>query len=311
MEMDDSLNKPKGFAEILDETFRLCKNHFSKLFMVFLVLLGPIYLLQAIVLLLTGTSFFRAMGNGNTWLEQMISGLYEGTDTTGYVAQAITTLFLGLASIVLVPVAYASILFIIDHLKDKQEFTVKSSIKRAFSRFWPIFGSTLLFGLIAIGMFVGLFILVMMVSGILGFAINGVTGGVITVIVIVLLFLGAGVVIALLLTRWSLFLGGTSLEKAAPGLSRSWQLTRNRTWKTLGLFLVLSLITGIINSAVQGVLIFALGNSVLYTIITDLVGMFTSMIIAVAYAVIYFDLKTRHDADDLKELLEDYEGAGN
>lgn len=311
MEMDDSLNKPKGFAEILDETFRLCKNHFSKLFMVFLVLLGPIYLLQAIVLLLTGTSFFRAMGNGNTWLEQMISGLYEGTDTTGYVAQAITTLFLGLASIVLVPVAYASILFIIDHLKDKQEFTVKSSIKRAFSRFWPIFGSTLLFGLIAIGMFVGLFILVMMVSGILGFAINGVTSGVITVIVIVLLFLGAGVVIALLLTRWSLFLGGTSLEKAAPGLSRSWQLTRNRTWKTLGLFLVLSLITGIINSAVQGVLIFALGNSVLYTIITDLVGMFTSMIIAVAYAVIYFDLKTRHDADDLKELLEDYEGAGN
>jgi hypothetical protein len=31
------------------------------------------------------------------------------------------------------------------------------------------------------------------------------------------------------------------------------------------------------------------------------------MIFSVGYAVMYLDLKVRHDADDLKEMIEDYD----
>jgi len=49
-----------------------------------------------------------------------------------------------------------------------------------------------------------------------------------------------------------------------------------------------------------------LGNSVLLTLISNLVTLVTTMIFSVGYGVMYLDLKTRNDADDIKEMLEDY-----
>ena len=49
-----------------------------------------------------------------------------------------------------------------------------------------------------------------------------------------------------------------------------------------------------------------LGNSVLLTLIANLVTLITTMIFYVGYGVMYLDLKTRHDGDDIKEMLEDY-----
>ena len=40
--------------------------------------------------------------------------------------------------------------------------------------------------------------------------------------------------------------------------------------------------------------------------IVSLASIFTTLIFSVGYAVMYLDLKVRHDADDLKEMIEDY-----
>ena len=44
----------------------------------------------------------------------------------------------------------------------------------------------------------------------------------------------------------------------------------------------------------------------LLTLIISLASIFTTMIFSVGFAVMYLDLKVRHDADDLKDLIEDY-----
>ena len=72
--LDKKFVKPKRFGEILDHTFSLSKKRFNVLFSILLIFMGPIYLLQAVIHLFSGTSFFREVGVGGTWYEQILSG---------------------------------------------------------------------------------------------------------------------------------------------------------------------------------------------------------------------------------------------
>ena len=75
--MDTKFNKPKTFGEILDHTFSLSKNRFKDFFLILLILMGPIYLLQALIQLLSGVSFFRELGSGEMWFEQILMSFDE------------------------------------------------------------------------------------------------------------------------------------------------------------------------------------------------------------------------------------------
>ena len=122
----------------------------------------------------------------------------------------------------------------------------------------------------------------------------------------IVLFIGSAVGIGLLLTRWSFYFGSVVLDKDSPGLGRSWRLSRKRTWALMGLYIVFYFIISSISFGVQMTFGIVLGNSVLLTLISNLVTLVTTMIFSVGYGVMYLDLKTRHDADDIKEMLEDY-----
>ena len=186
-------------------------------------------------------------------------------------------------------------------MRKNEEFTIGSVIKRAFSRFWPILGSTLLFGLIVFGIIIIPIIIVTLV-GLFGSAANPVAG----IISAIILFLGFAVGIGYLLTRWSFYFGSVVFGDDFPGLSRSWSLTRNRTWTLMGLYIVFLLIISCISFALEITFSLLLGNSVLLSMIVNVATIFTTLIFSVGYAVMYLDLKMRHDADDLKEMIEDY-----
>lgn len=304
--MNEKLNQPKGFGEMLDLTFRLCKNSFSGFFMIFLIVLGPLYLIEAIILFLTGTSFFHETSAADVLFDQLQSSPQnlEESDILNVINSggSIATLFIGLAALILLPITRASVLFGVDQLKNNQLFTAKMVLKRAFSKFWSIFFSSLLFAIIVFGMvFVGI-----MGTILIGVLIGSATNTAVGILLGILLFLGMAVVVALLIVRWNLFLGVVVIEGEAPGLSRSWRITHKNTWKILGFFIVMGIITSVISSAIGGVATNLLGPSVLNTIITDLVSLLTGMISAVAYAIIYHDMKIRHDGDDLKEMIDDY-----
>ncbi|MBM7600874.1 hypothetical protein JOC34_003288 [Virgibacillus halotolerans] len=299
--MKEEFSKPKGFGEILDHTFRLCKNRFPDFFMIVLIVMGPIYLLQAIILLLSGTSFVREVGSGEMWFEQIVSTFDETRGTINNFGAEIGNSISMLLLLVFYPIAAAAVLFAIQRLRNGEDFTAGIVIKKAFSKFWGIFGSSLLVGIIAFGM-IFVSILAVIFIGVFGAFIEPVTA----IILSIILFLGAWLVIGLLFSRWGFYLGPVIFEGEIPGMGKSWRLTKKRTWKVLGLFLMLLLITGIIGYVVNIIFGLFLGNSVLFTVIAGVVSLFTAMIFMVGYAVIYFDLVTRHDGSDLKEMIADY-----
>ncbi|MFZ7945847.1 MULTISPECIES: hypothetical protein [Bacillaceae] len=301
--MNEKFKKPKGFGEILDHTFSLSKNHFKEFFVILIIFMGPVYLLQAIIQYASGISFFRQVGPGDNWFEQILSGFEEtGAIDSGGLGMDISLIVVGLLSVILFPVAEAAILFALHHIRNNEEFSVGYVIKQAFSRFWPMLGSSILFGLIAIAIIV-LPILMVVFS----FGVSASDGNMIFLILFgILLFFAGAIGIGLLLTRWSFYFGSVVLDKTSPGFTRSWRLSKNRTWVLMGLYIVFYIIVSIIGAVVQMTFGAFLGNSVLLTMISNMATLFTTMIFSVGYGVMYLDLKTRHDADDLKELIEDF-----
>ena len=298
--MENKLKKPKSFGEILDLTFNLSKNRFKDFFTILLILNGPVYLIEAIVQLLSGTSFIREVGTGNSWIEKIAAG-FEGSANNTNISGDIGVIVVAFIGFFLFPVSEAAILLTIDHIRKNEEFTPVSVIKRGFSRFWPMLGSDIVFGLIAFSM-VLVPIMVVALTGVFGSMISPFLG----IPLAILFFLGFAVGVGYLLTRWSFYFGSVVIDKDAPGISRSWTLTKGRTWVLMALYLIFYVIISGINMAVQMTLGIFLGNSVLLSIISNITTLFTTLVFSVGYGVIYLDLKIRHDADDLKQMIEDY-----
>ena len=298
--MENKLKKPKSFGEILDLTFNLSKNRFKEFFTILLILNGPVYLIEAIVQLLSGTSFFREVGTGNSWIEKIAAG-FEGSANNTNISGDIGVIVVAFIGFFLFPVSEAAILLTIDHIRKNEEFTPVSVIKRGFSRFWPMLGSDIVFGLIAFSM-VLVPIMVVVLTGVFGSMISPFLG----IPLAILFFLGFAVGVGYLLTRWSFYFGSVVIDKDAPGISRSWTLTKGRTWVLMALYLIFYVIISGINMAVQMTLGIFLGNSVLLSIISNITTLFSTLVFSVGYGVIYLDLKIRHDADDLKQMIEDY-----
>jgi hypothetical protein len=301
--LDKKFSNPKGFGEILDHTFQLTKNRFKDFFMILLIFMGPVYLVQAILQLSSGTSFFREVGSGGAWFEQILASFEEsGTFDSSSLGADIGIIIIGIVSAILAPVAEAAILITINHVRRNEEYTVGSVIKLAFSRFWPMMGSSILFGLISLGIIT----IPLAIVGFTGVFLASSLNTVVMILLAIVLFLGFALGVGLLLTRWSFYFGSVVLDKVSPGLGRSWRLSRKRTWVLMGLYIVFYFIISSITFGVQMSFGMVLGNSVLLTLITNLVSLITTMIFSVGYGVMYLDAKTRHDADDLKELLEEY-----
>lgn len=300
--MNEQLNRPKGFGQILDVTFRLSRTRFKDFFLILLILLGPVYLIQALVQLATGTSFFREVGEGNGWLEQMAAG-FEASDPafSSNIAGDIGVMLVGLISLFLYPVAQAAILYGVDHVRKNEEFTFGTLIKKGFSRFWAIIGSSILYGIIVFGLIFGTILSVVLMSFVF-FAIDPVIG----VILTILLSIGSALFVGYFSTRWSFYFGSVVIDRNAPGLGRSWKLSQGRTWVSMGLYLIFFLIISSITFAIELSFALLLGGSVLLGLIVSLATLFTTLIMSVGYAVMFLDLKSRHDADDLKDLIDDY-----
>jgi hypothetical protein len=300
--MEDHFSRPKSIGALLDQTFRMSKNNFSTFFMIMLIVIGPIVVLNALISFLTGSSIFRDVAGGSSFLEQLSNTIDESTYGTTTLAQDLGTLLVGLVSIVLYPIAYVAVIYTIEAIKNQEEYTVGSVIKKAFSRFWPIFGSSLLVSVIVFGM---IFVPVLVISMVT--AVGVIIHPIIGIGMFLVLFLAVGAVVAYFLTRWGLFLPAVAFEPCAPGLGRSWNLTRKNFWRTFGIFVVIGAITFVISGIFDFLFTALLGYSVLYSILINMISIVTTILLSVGYALIYFDLKLRNDGDDLMEMIENYE----
>lgn len=298
--MEKVFSRPKQFGEILDLTFRIIKDHFGKLFLLLLAFNSPVIITQIIVEIFAGRGLIRDVAAGENFIEQFINTYAVTNDELFNATELSGNLIVLLISLLIYPVATASVFLIVKQIKNKQSYDLKEVASQSFARFWPLLGSYILFCLVA---FFVIAIPVAIIAGLIGisFAMGSILAGVFLILILLVALLGS----LLLLTRWSFYLP-ISLFDQAPGLSESFRLTRGRTWITFGLFLTLFLISTFIGTAVEWLSLF-LGMSVLYTTIISVLGVFTSMIFTVGIAVIYFDLEVRQTGSDLKDMIESYQ----
>ena len=302
--MISKLNRPKRFGEILDVTFKLSKNHFKVFFFISLIFFGPLFLIKALARLSAGTGFIREVGVGEGWLDRMLSSFGEDMMAEEPAPLTGADVLIGLVdfiSLIMYPLLYAAILIGVNHLRKNDNFSIGTLIKGTFSRFWGLVGSSILYGLISFGLIVASAIGVFMLS-FTGFMM----GPVAAVIFTIILFLAAAIPVIYLLTRWSFYIGSVVIDYETPGLTRSWNLTRGRVWNIIGLYIIFTLIIVSIGMAAEIAFGALLGNSVLFTLIQDVITAITTMIFGVGFAVVFFDLKIRHDGDDLKDMIEEY-----
>ncbi|WP_440896450.1 hypothetical protein ACS127_00155 [Amphibacillus sp. Q70] len=300
--MERIFSRPKRFAEILDLTFRIIKEQFGQLFLLLLTFYSPVIIIQAFVQIFSGRGFIRDLTPGESFFEQIFNtyDFNEASSTIINPAELSGNLLVGLAELIIVPITTAIIILIVKQLKNNEEYELKTLVKQSFTRFWPLVGSYLLFTIVSVS------IIVIPLSIIVGMAMFSLlSGGVIGGLLLILLILAMLVGLLLLITRWSFFLPISFFERA-PGFSASFRLTKGRTWMTFWLYVTLIIITAFITSAVEVVSLF-LGVSVLYTIILNIISIFTTMVFSVGYAVIYFDLDIRQTGNDLKHLIDDYQ----
>ncbi|MFC4618708.1 glycerophosphoryl diester phosphodiesterase membrane domain-containing protein [Camelliibacillus cellulosilyticus] len=296
--------RPLSFGEVLDKIFRLVKSRFVPYFTIILFLVGPYYLFKLLGSVAGGTSFFReTRKEASNFITAFLNNLSQEDVSVGIpwpdinAGTVIFSIIAALLAIILIPIAHAAIILATDPtIQGKPD--VGASIKRAFSRFWPVFGSTLLFGLIISGMVFGCTLILVTVLNILPAGIA---------LLFLLFYLAALVFIIYFAVRWCFYLPSVVYEKIAPGLGKSWQLTRGNFWRLFGLFIVVFIITAIISGIITSVVNAILGASIVSEIIADLVALVVDMITYVGFAVVYFDLRVRNGNEDLLDLIDSYE----
>jgi len=288
------VEKPLSFGEILDVTFRIIKENFSRLFLLLFIFLGPLELLQSISQSLAGTPFLRAPSSG-----QGMASFLESLQQTGTSGGMFDIIYFFLGAFIAVPITYASLIIATDQIRNKEPLKISSILKRAFSRYWALLGGCIVYGLIMFALIFGFFLSLTIFGGTgMFFGLGGgfPAGFGSRLVVIILLSICAFCIFLFLMIRWSFFFAAIVFEKVSPGLRKSWRLTRGNVWRLVGLYIVL----------IQLAVHFFLGNSVLATLLISLMTLAISLVTYIAYAVIYFDLRVRNEAMDLQGMIETY-----
>ncbi len=310
---------PLTFSEILDVTFRILKEHFSKLFLIMLIFMAPYYVLQGIALISGGISLLPEPNRSAGIASLLGSFTQAGTQGANYsYGTAYLVLFsasLLLLTLISLPMSYASLIIMIEQIRNKEKVNISSIIRRAFSRFWALLGGSIVYGLIIFALYIGM---VLIIVAYLAFSVGlgafrglavGTTAGLGShILVLVMLTLASIFGFAYLMTRWSFFFAAIVFEKVSPGLGKSWRLTRGNFWRLVGLYLVVAILNGIILFVLQSAVVLFLGSSILAFLLNSLVSILVMMTPVITYAVIYFDLRVRNEAVDLKGMLETYQG---
>lgn len=301
--MRDQLNRPKRFGEVLDLIFILSRRHFMDFLKVFLIILGPIILLEMIFQLSMGYSLFRDIAPGETWFEQIINTFGDEDILETSLQESFANLIIISLTSFFGTFATIALLYIIDHIRKGEEYELSDVIKRAFARFLPVIISfALLFAFL-----IGLFILIGISIFILALIFDSLPG-ILAVLFIIALFILIAAVMIYFSVRLSFFLAKIAFGRSVfHSFQESWLITRGRVLFVFGIYFLLILIIGIVSNVFEGVLGFSLGNSVLFNLLINLITLITTMIATVGYAVVYFDLQSRHDASDIKTMLEEYD----
>ncbi|WP_163952864.1 hypothetical protein [Paenibacillus sp. SYP-B3998] len=312
--------RPMGIGRILDRSFLLYRKHFVKLTLVMLILYGPFYLLQHLLLYQeaasASASILDQIRNGGSWQDIVTSGAaFRGTSPDIDVWKSLVFLLVlfPLFLLGMMPASVASVVHLVKaHLLGEKVPGVGDMLKKSFRRFWPLAGSTALDGLIVLGMYVvfffifGIFVIVFALGAGLSGTLSGSgmgTGVVIGIIFFILLTIAGLLTGAYFFLRWGYYLPIVALGEDSIGLSRSWRLTRGNFWRLFLMFFVLIIILYLFQAVIQLIVTAAFGLGLGAQLLLSLVSILIAPLGILSYAISFFDLKVRNDGLGLETMI--------
>lgn len=312
--MDHWPNKPLQVSEMLDLTFQIMKKHFVPLFLILTVLLLPLYLIEGLALWGSGFPLIRPETDGPWYMVFMEAGMEDMMANLPLGQLLILSLSLIVMAIVLMPMAEAATIIALDRICKGEKLNPIAHIKQAFSRFWALLGGSFIYGAITVGLFFLLFIILGALGMLIWFT-DGFSGNILVLVLVILgmIVLGLGGIVGIIYfsVRISFYFPPIIFTKVSPGLTQSWNLTRKSFWRMFGVAIVIMILSGIISGAFEALFTLILGYSVLSTLLSNIINIFTIMMSFVAYGIVYFDLKLRNEGTDLQTLMDDYRDESN
>ncbi|MED1643421.1 ABC transporter ATP-binding protein [Brevibacillus agri] len=312
---------PMGVGKLLDKSFNVYRQHFGAYFFLALIWFGPFLLLQQLLLVdlssvpllmqdTEGLEFWESMGEKFGGQEEMV------TQNVGLLLLYVF-LVAPLTMVVAYPQLIAGATLLTKSVWEQQTVDLKAALKGALGRFWPLVGSTLVYGLLILAVTFGFALVFLFI----GFLFVMATGNSIDtffdsgsefnpfLFIIVFLFgyilflIGMLLVPGYFLLRWSFYLPLVLFEKGGVGIGKSWHLTKGNFWRLFAIFIVLSLLYSIFSGGIQVAIMGILGTSIISQIIMVVLSCLLMPWIAIVYALAYFDLRVRKDGTDLQELM--------
>jgi Membrane domain of glycerophosphoryl diester phosphodiesterase len=269
--------RPLPVGELLDETFKLYRTHFNVIAGVAIVIILPNLLLT----LLSGS--YRA--NPLSYLTQLIQNANDQAalqrlqnQNQQYIGSPLYLLSFPVA-ILLYPFTGGALYRAATSLAAGNVETIGSVLIGTARRYFAMFGLVILTGLVVLG----------------GIAI-------ITIPIVIWV-----------LIRWAVDTPALFAEGIGPvkALGRSWFLTRDHWWRTLGILLLVGLMVSLIQTALgalfTGVAALIPGVSDdlragLVTTVATLIGALVGAISPIAITLLYLDLRVRKEGLDLDQL---------
>jgi len=264
-------------GELLDETFKLYRRHFTVIAGVALVIIVP----NLILSLISGS--YRA--NPVTYLQNVAQSFNNPDELARLQAQqqAYTSSPLYLLSFpiaaLLLPFSVGALYRAATSLAAGNVETIGSVLVGTLRRYFAVWGVVLL----AVLLFVGAIAIV-------------------TIPVVIWVAI-----------RWSVAIPALFAEGVGPvkALGRSWNLVRDNWWRTLGILIIVSIMVYLIDAALQilfaGVAAVVPGltgdlRAGVITTITTLVDALVGAITPIAITMLYLDLRVRKEGLDLDQL---------
>jgi len=264
-------------GELLDETFKLYRRHFTVIAGVALVIILP----NLILSLISGS--YRA--NPISYLQSVAQNINNPDELTRiqarqqeYTSSPLYLLSFPIAAL-LVPFSVGAMYRAATSLAAGNLETVGSVLLGTLRRYFAVWGVVILAALVILG------------------AIAIVTIPVVLWVVI----------------RWSVALPALFAEGIGPvkAVGRSWNLVRDNWWRTLGILIIVTIMVSLIQTALQflfgGVAAVVPGLSDdlragVLTTVTTLVDALVGAITPIAITMLYLDLRVRKEGLDLDQL---------
>jgi hypothetical protein len=269
--------RPLPVGELLDETFKLYRRHFSVIAGVALVIILP----NLIISLISGS--YRA--NPISYLQQLTQNLNNPAALQAiqarqaqYTSSPLYLLSFPIA-ILMIPFTVGALYRAATSLAAGNVETIGSVLAGTARRYFAVFGFVILAGLVALGSI-----------------------GILTIPVVIWV-----------LVRWSVATPALFAEGVGPvkAIGRSWNLVRDNWWRTVGIVIVVYIMVGIIQSALQflfggiAALLPGLSDDLragLVTTVATLIDALVSAITPIAITMLYLDLRVRKEGLDLDQL---------